>query len=211
MALIFAVGTRVLCKLGEWRAGTILNLNCREDAWPLGMIVPHEVELDDNEYSQTYGWRIHATDDNSAFRLASFPPLVYYKAPEFSTWVSIVIAGFDEEDAIAAMDAIYGFSWSDQLMEERRCECDSSVDRNLKEFHEYWLRYHLPVQDIIQAWDLLPVFVPEPIAEAAAVQSGIPGTAQQPRQELQKEPQEPRKEKPFQQKPQKEPQEPRKE
>ena len=90
------------------------------------------------------------------------------------------------------MDAIYGFSWSNSLLEERRCECDSTVDRNLKEFLEYWLRYHLPVQDIIQAWDLLPAFLPEPIAAAAAVQPGIPGTAQQPRQESQ-QPQQPKK------------------
>ena len=183
----FAVGTRVMCKLGEWRTGTVIYLDYKEDNWPLGKVVPYEVELDDNEYAQTYGSIIQAADDNSVIRLASsqMPPPVYYKSPEFSTGVSIVIASFDGEDAIAAMDAIYGFSWSNSLLEERRCECDSSVDRNLKEFLDYWrLRYHLPQQDIIQAWDLLPVFVLERIAEAASVQPGIPGTAQQPGRSL---------------------------
>ena len=63
------------------------------------------------------------------------PPLVYYKAPEFSTWLSIVIVSnemSDAADAVAAMDAIYGLTWSDQFMEERRC--DGSFDRNLREF-----------------------------------------------------------------------------
>ena len=141
-----------MCKLGEWRAGTVITLDYKEDDWPLGKVIPYEVELDDNEYSQTYGSLIHvAADVDVVIRLASFqtPPLVYYKAPEFSTWVSIVIASFDDADAIAAMDAIYGFTWSDQFMEERRC--DGSFDRNLKEFLEYWARYHFPVQDIIQA------------------------------------------------------------
>ena len=78
MALRFAVGTRVICKLGEWRAGTVLTLNYRNDNWPLGRMTPYEVELDDNEYSQTYGSLIHAADDNSVIRLASSqtPPLV---------------------------------------------------------------------------------------------------------------------------------------
>ena len=192
MTLRFAVGTRVMCKLDEWRAGTVISLNYKEDNWPLGDVIPYEVELDDSEYAQTYGSLIHAAYDNSVIRL--LPP-VYYKSPEFYTWVSSVTAGFNGEDAIAAMAAIYGFSWFNSLLEERRCECDSTVDRNLKEFLEYWLRYHLPVQDIIQAWDLLPAFLPEPIAAAAAVQPGIPGTAQQPRQESQ-QPQQPKKEKP---------------
>ena len=114
MSLRFAVGTRVLCKLGEWRAGTVITLNYREDNWPLGQIIPYEVELDDNEYAQTYGSIIQAADDNSVIRLASsqMPPPVYYKSAEFFTWVSTVTAGFDGEDTIVAMDAIYGFSWS---------------------------------------------------------------------------------------------------
>ena len=74
----FAVGTRVMCKLGEWRAGTVITLDYKEDDWPLGKVIPYEVELDDNEYSQTYGSLIHAADDDSVIRLASFqtPPLV---------------------------------------------------------------------------------------------------------------------------------------
>ena len=78
MALRFAVGTRVICKFGEWRAGTVTCLNYKENDWPLGMVVPYEVELDDNEYSQTYGSLIHAADDNSVIRLASSqtPPLI---------------------------------------------------------------------------------------------------------------------------------------
>ena len=187
MALRFAVGTRVICKLGEWRACTIICLNYKEDDWPLGMVVPYEVELDDNEYSQTYGSFIQASDDDSVIRLASF------------------------------QNYLNGFEWADQFIEERRC--DGSFNRNLKEFLEYWTRYNLQIQDIMQAWDLLPVFmpepiakaaavqepqnekpkgqgkgkgkqIPEPIAKAAAVQAGIPGTVQQPRQEPQKESQE---------------------
>ena len=71
MALRFAVGTRVLCKLGEWRAGTVITLNYREDNWPLGQIIPYEVELDDNEYAQTHASIIQAAEDNSVIRLAS--------------------------------------------------------------------------------------------------------------------------------------------
>ena len=33
-----------------------------------GNVVPYEVEFDDNAYSQTHGWRIHATDDNFVIR-----------------------------------------------------------------------------------------------------------------------------------------------
>ena len=45
----FVVGTRVMCKMDEWQAGTIIALDYREDRWPLGKVVPYQVELDDNE------------------------------------------------------------------------------------------------------------------------------------------------------------------
>ena len=121
--------------MDEWRAGTVISLDYKEDNWPLGKVVPYEVELDDNEYSQTCGSFIHVSADiDACIRLPSSqtPPLVYYKAPEFSTCVSLVIASLDQRDAIAAMEAIYGFEWADQFMEERRC--DGSLNRNLKEF-----------------------------------------------------------------------------
>ena len=41
----FAVGTRVMCNLGNWREATIIALNYREDQWPLGKVVPYQVSL----------------------------------------------------------------------------------------------------------------------------------------------------------------------
>ena len=81
---------------------------------------------------------------------------------------------FDEEDTIAAMNAICGFSRSVQVIEKRRCKCDGLVDRTFKEVFEYWLIYYLTMQDMMQAWELFPVFVLEPIAKAACVQSEFP-------------------------------------
>ena len=43
----FAVGTRVMCKVDEWRAGTIIALDYREDHWPLGQVAPYQVALAD--------------------------------------------------------------------------------------------------------------------------------------------------------------------
>ena len=44
----FAVGTHVMCKMAhEWRSGTIIALDYREDHWPLGQVAPYQVALTD--------------------------------------------------------------------------------------------------------------------------------------------------------------------
>ena len=48
----------------------------------------------------------------------------YYKTPEFSSWLSIANVSDPGsqtyQEAVTALDAIYGHTWSDQYHEERR-------------------------------------------------------------------------------------------
>ena len=138
----FTVGTRVICKMDEWRIGTIVALNYKEANWPRGKVVPYQVELDACTYSYMHGPLIcvPADDDQICRKIVSRPSpvllpgsLVYYKSPEFSIWLSSITASDDtpvDAGAAAALDAIYGRTGSDQLENERRY--DGSFARILK-------------------------------------------------------------------------------
>ena len=210
--------------MGEWRTGTIIALDYREDHWPLGKVVPYQVELDDGAYSHTYGSLICVPADVDAYVRSFQTPPELHKTREFYSWLTIanvpqhlqeqllVESHFQEqrEAAAAAVDAIYGHTWRKQFYEERHADPATGEILSLPNLCITY-RADYSTAQIILYWDEMTVFVPtpkgngkgkanhpvqpEPIAEAAAVQSGIPGTAQQPRQELQK-PQQPQKEKP---------------
>ena len=149
----FTVGTRVTCKMDEWRIGTIIALDYKEANWPRGKVAPYQVELDVCAYSHMHGPLIYVPADDDRIReivsrpipalLSGFP--IYYKSPEFATWLSSITASDDapvDAGAAAALDAIYGRTWTDQLENERRY--DGSFARNLKEFYFVKLRYNYP-------------------------------------------------------------------
>ena len=60
--------------------------------------------------------------------------------------------------AAAALDAIYGCTWNKRFENEQK-EIHGDV-RNLKEFYVLNLKNNYPIEDVIQVWDLLPIFVP---------------------------------------------------
>ena len=64
----FAVGTRVMCNLGNWREATIIALNYREDKWPLGKVVPYQVSLTNLDDSAEPGARWVPADTNAYVR-----------------------------------------------------------------------------------------------------------------------------------------------
>ena len=79
MALRFAVGKRVMCRLAnKWPAGTIIALDYWEIHWPLGEVHPYQVKLDDGSLAS-----VPEDDDYYCREIVSSPPLVYYNTQPF--------------------------------------------------------------------------------------------------------------------------------
>ena len=101
-------------------------------------------------------------DPPGEYQLPKWVP--YYKTPEFSSWLSIANVSEPEsqayQDAVAALDAISGPTWSDEYHEERRIGTWGKPQL----IGEYYLDHckNHPIQDILQLWGYLPVFVPPP-------------------------------------------------